>query len=439
LDLVEDILGYTRFFFFFLTLLPIFASIEEKELVVSLPTRHYLTSVYLSPLSTHSSEFPLSYLESLQQVLKDDLNRNGSCFVETSLENADYTVQIELIEKELLLSITSKRNGHKKTLPLKPLSGTLSSDRRSIHQFSDGITEIITGVNGVASTRILYAVQFPEQTSEGIVWKSEIWESDYDGCNTRQVTQEKSYCITPVFFPAEGEFTKNKFLYVNYKLGQPRIYLGSFDRTKGEPFVSLRGNQLLPAISKKCDMIAFISDASGRADLFVQPFSRHHGLMGKPIQAFSYPRSVQASPTFRPDGKKIAFVSDKDGTPRIYLIDTPSPGKNSRPHPLCITKKYSQNTCPNWSPDGTKLAYSAMIDGSRQIVVYDFLTQEEIPITTGKSHKENPSWAPDSLHIIYNTVDPSSSELFLINLKQKEPLKITSGSGKKHYPAWEPN
>ncbi len=79
-----------------------------------------------------------------------------------------------------------------------------------------------------------------------------------------------------------------------------------------------------------------------------------------------------------------------------------------------------------------------MIDGTRQIMVYDFLTKEEIQLTTVSSHKENPTWASNSLHLIYNTVDLTSSELFIVNLKQKEVMQITTGPGKKHYPAWEP-
>ena len=410
-------------------------SFEEKELVVPLSTRSFLSTVSVSPLK--GSSFSEEYLAELRNVLLVDINRNGSCFVEAR-DGTDFHIDLELTGKGLSALVELKRGGVTKTLGPYSLCGSLPSDRRILHTFHDDLAQIITGKRGIASTRLLFAIQFPEKTPQGYEWRSEIWESDYDGENTRQVTQERSYCINPVFFSSEGEFTKGKFMYVNYKKGQPKIYISSFDSPRGDPFLSLRGNQLLPTLSQKGDLIAFISDASGRADLFIQLFSRNHGPVGKPIQVFSYPKSVQASPTFRPDGKKIAFVSDKNGTPRIFLIDTPYPGRNVSTHPICLTKNYRHNTSPAWSPDGTKLAYSAMIDGIRQIVVYDFLTQEEIPLTRGSSHKENPTWAPNSLHIIYNTVDHSSSELYIINLKQKEPLQITSGPGKKHYPAWEP-
>ncbi|MCB1114916.1 MAG: Tol-Pal system protein TolB [Chlamydiia bacterium] len=408
---------------------------EEKELIIPLATKHFLFSVSISPFK--ASGFTEHYLNELQGILLFDINHNGSCTAQKE-NGRDFKVDVEIADKELSALVTLIRGGGAKTVGPYKLTGKLGEDRRVVHRFADELTSIMTGTKGIASQKILFSIQFPHKTPSGYEYKSEIWEVDYDGENKRQVTCENSYCITPSYFPMSSSFTENKFLYVNYLKGQPKIYIGSLNGERGEPMITLRGNQLLPTISKKGDMLAFICDASGRADLFVQPFSRSLGPVGKPIQAFSFPRSVQASPTFRPDGKKIAFVSDKNGTPRIFIIDTPYPNEKKSPKPLCITKKYRHNTCPSWSPDGTKLAYSAMIDGTRQIMIYDFLTQEEIQLTGGASHKENPTWAPNSLHLVYNTVDPASSELFIVNLKQKEVMQITTGPGKKHYPAWEP-
>lgn len=424
-----------RYKFLVFLLFTSFLFAEERELIIPLSTHPTAVSVYVSPFT--APDLPADYLQALRAVLVFDIDHNGSCQVQTG-EGYDFKVDIDIVERKLTALIALVRGGVTKSLGPYLLQGNLAHDRRLMHQFADDLTGIMTGKKGVASSRILFSIQYPKQAAKGYAYQSEIWEIDYDGENQRQVTNENSYCITPLFFPTIGPFTENKFLYVNYKNGQPKIYLGSLKGEKGVPLVPLRGNQLLPALSKRGDMLAFISDASGRADLFVQLFSKSHGLMGKPIQAYSYPKSVQASPTFHPDGKKIAFVSDKNGTPRIFIIETPYPGKKTDSQPICITKRCRHNTCPCWSPDGEKLAYSAMVDGIRQIMVYDFATQEEIQLTDGGSHKENPSWAPNSLHLVYNTVDPSSSELFVVNLKQKKAMQITTGSGRKHYPAWEP-
>jgi TolB protein len=166
----------------------------------------------------------------------------------------------------------------------------------------------------------------------------------------------------------------------------------------------------------------------------LQPLNPVTGEAGKPIQLYSYPRSTQASPTFSPDGSKIAFVSDKDGSPRIYTI--PANPSAKRAEAVLITRKNSESSCPAWSPDGRKLAYSAKTNGIRQIWIYDFALKEEKQLTSGPGNKENPAWAPDSLHIVFNTTDASSTELHIVNLNQPEAIKITKNSGKKHYPTW---
>jgi len=171
----------------------------------------------------------------------------------------------------------------------------------------------------------------------------------------------------------------------------------------------------------------------------MQHFDQNTLTIGKPIQLFSYPRATHASPCFSPDSQKIAFVSDKDGTPRIYVIKIPDDlYHRKRPIAHLITKENRQNVTPSWSKDGKKLAYSAKTNKVRQIWIYDFETDEEWQLTNGSINKENPHWANDSLHIIFNTEDDSESELYLINIKQKEAIKITNGEGRKRFPSFEP-
>ncbi len=429
----------------------------DREVVVPLSTKRELENIYIGSFQNFDSPYSNEYLTELRKVLVFDLNNNGSMFtlnqgVEADKllqsanpfaidfwkrRNAEYILKTEVTNDKLLFTLFSTKTGQSYRAKRPLISGKLASDRRVMHEIADLIYESATGLQGIASSRIFYAIQVPEESKGETAWKSEIWESDYDGENKRQITQEGSYSISPALFPKTSALSKSQFLYVNYVQGQPKIYITSFDQPKGTPWVSLRGNQLLPTVSPLGNMIAFISDASGRADLFVQPVSQNDGILSKPIRVFSYPNSVQASPTFSPDGKKIAFVSDKDGTPHVYLIDTPVPGMEKMPKPQRLTNEYRENTCPAWSPDGTKLAYSAKVDGIRQIMVYDIITKDEMQLTFSRVHKENPSWAPNSFHLVYNTVDDASSELFLINLKQKKAVQITKGHGKKHYPAWE--
>jgi TolB protein len=341
---------------------------------------------------------------------------------------------MDLEGRSLKVSVFNVQTGSLKTFSPIALTGDISQDRRQMHKIADGIHQALFNKEGIASSRLLFSWQMKNPKADGSEWISEIWECDWDGANARQLTHENSYCVTPVIAPRSATFNNDNFLYVSYKMGQPKIYIGSLKGGPGKRLIDLRGNQLLPTISPRRDKIAFICDAGGRTDLFLQPFHPESREVGKPVQLYSWPRSTQASPTFSPDGSKIAFVSDKDGGMRIYIIAAiPS---EKRQNVLMISKQNRENSCPCWSPDGTKLAYSAKTNGTRQIWIYDFVTEEETQLTTGPGNKENPFWAPNSQHLVFNSTGNASSELYIVNLNQPDAVKISRGPGKKHYPTW---
>jgi TolB protein len=431
--------------FFLLSLLPCKLALSGQEIRIHLLTETTLSPIYLSHIDMQNASFPPAYITEIEKILERDFQYNGKTTVASKTEQKDqklknsdikdfslpYALYFSLKGKELQCKVFQMKAANAKLLPPIFLSGSLKEDRRELHKLSDAIHKILFNSEGIASSHILYS--FQSKNKDG-GWTSEIAECDWDGENVRTITHENSYCVTPVSIPKGEGFLKNLFLYVSYKAGQPKIFIASREEGKGKKVVDIRGNQLLPAISRQRDQIAFICDASGRTDLFVQPLEPETGKTGTPVQLFSYPRSTQASPTFSPDGSKIAFVSDKDGATRIYWISSTPQGKRQAAHML--TKKNRENSCPCWSPDGSKLAYSAKTEGVRQIWIYDFTTGEEKQLTYGPGHKENPCWAANSLHIVFNSTDETYSDLYVVNLHQPEAVKITKGPGKKHYPSW---
>lgn len=314
------------------------------------------------------------------------------------------------------------------------LTRDIVADQAAIHTTHDAIIQFLFKEPGIASSHILYVKTLPKYSNLPNCI-SEIWEMDYDGKNPRKIISNNSLNLNPVYFPNCVEGKDRKFLFVSYIQGQPKIFTSSLQGQNLQSVTSLRGNQILPSISRQSDKVAFICDATGRPDLFLQYLHSTGQSIGKPIQIFSKPHSVNASPSFSPDGNKLAFVSDMDWTPRIYLLDLRK--ENSIDNLTCITKKNRENTAPSWSPDGKKIAYSAKTNGIRQIWIYDLNTQEETQITTGPYHKENPFFAPNSLHIVYNTTG-RESHIYMVDINRKKAMQLTYGPEISHYPAWEP-
>ena len=168
-------------------------------------------------------------------------------------------------KKQLTLYLFNVNKSCLKTLGPILLSGNLSQDRKKIHKLADALHKTLFSIEGIASTRILFSQNTPD--NESGKWISEIWECDWDGANACQITSEKTYCISPVLLPKAEPPYKEGFFFVSYKTGQPKIYFQSSKTDKAKRVSPLRGNQLLPAVSTQRDKIAFISDASGRVPL----------------------------------------------------------------------------------------------------------------------------------------------------------------------------
>lgn len=432
---------------------------EEAPLLVRLTTETERIPVYLAPMEATNSDFDSAYSLKLLNVLQFDLDHNGMTYVFKSsppwdklptsasfdqapktsdwdsLRGPYYLVKIRFQGKQAAVRLFSQNGGLAKTIEGISLTGDLSKDRRQIHLLADAIHKTLFGTDGVASTKILYTLKLKKDAS----LESEVWQADYDGYNAHPITTNSGYSVMPLYIPSRPGYHSGAFFFISYKTGQPKIYYQGFKEGVARRLTYLKGNQLMPAISRQRDKLAFISDVTGNPDLFIQPFSPDTGAIGKPYQIFSTHLATQGSPTFSPDGNQIAFVSNKDGSPRIYVMDVPAPGTSLNAiKASLVTKRNRESTAPCWSPDGSKLAYCSVVQGVRQIWVYDFNTREEKQITQGLVNKENPTWAPNSRHLIFNSSDKGSCDLYLINLNQTDATKITSGPGEKRFPCWEP-
>ncbi len=421
----------SKLIFLILFLFPIIAQADE-EIIVQVSTENTLVPIVMSSFKDDQSGFKKEYIKKLEDVLRFDLNHNG---MNTIANNGAYAIDVRIHDQKIDASIKSLQGNGGSSAKDIALTGNINEDRRIIHKLADEFHKTQFGVPGIATSRFLYTNKM-EKNGKSI---SEVWEADYDGHNATQITRNGGFCITPCYIPPDAGHLPGSFLYVSYKTGQPKIYISTLNSGIGKRVSYLGGNQFMPAMTRQRDQMAFISDITGNPDLFVLPFGKDGRPSEKPRKLYTTPKGTQGTPSFSPDGSKIAFVSNKDGAPRIYIMNVPAPGTSLKDiKPLLISKACQESTAPAWSPDGTKIAYCATVKGVRQIWIYDILKKTEKQLTQGSGNKENPAWAANSLHLVFNSTGNNNSELYLVNLKQPKVVKISSGPGEKHFPNFSP-
>ncbi len=92
------------------------------------------------------------------------------------------------------------------------------------------------------------------------------------------------------------------------------------------------------------------------------------------------------SPTWRPDGKTLAFVSSRDGNQEIYTMR--ADGANQ----ARLTSNNVDDVAPVWSPNGEQLAFVSYLYGSADILVMDEDGTNQRRLTKNEGDDLSPDW-----------------------------------------------
>ena len=294
----------------------------------------------------------------------------------------------------------------------KRVLGRQSYYRYMMHRIDDEIVRALTGIPGIFSTKIAFV--------SNITGHKEIYISDYDGYNLRQITSYKSISLFPRLSP-DGK----KLIFTSYRNSGPVLYLENLDSGETKVISARPGLNTGAEWSPDGKSVAVTLSLKGNPDIYILDTD------GKIIKRITHYWGIDTDPSFSPDGQKIAFVSNRCGSPQIYVHNIKT-GREER-----ITFEGRYNSAPCWS-SSNRIAYSCMMDGNFDICTINPDGTDMKRLTQDPGSDEAPYWSPDGRYIIFSSNRTGHYQLYIMTANGTNQTKITSLKGDQTSPSWAP-
>jgi Tol biopolymer transport system component len=141
--------------------------------------------------------------------------------------------------------------------------------------------------------------------------------------------------------------------------------------------------------------------------------------------------SLETAPTWSPDAKRIAFVSDRDSGDEIYTIGADGSA------PQRMTAGSATEEAPAWSPDGSKIAFVSDRTGNAEI--FSMRASDgggETDLTQNPASDRYPAWSPDGSTIAFRSSRGGVFSIYLMSADGSGLARLTDALGHEIKPSF---
>src|SRR5262249_39266581 len=148
------------------------------------------------------------------------------------------------------------------------------------------------------------------------------------------------------------------------------------------------------------------------------------------------PGVAERDPSWSPDGKRVAYLSDESGEYVLHIRDARGEGPVKK---YTLGRAPSFYYAPRWSPDGKRIAYT---DKRLNLWVLDLDSGQNTLVDTDTFDQEtrslDPVWSPDGRWLAYTKIlDNLLHAVFLYSLEEGKPRQLTDGQSDARFPAFD--
>ena len=185
-----------------------------------------------------------------------------------------------------------------------------------------------------------------------------------------------------------------------------------------------------PSWSPDGSKLAFVSDVDGNPDIWVVDID------GSNVTNLTQEKAKDHSPAWSPDGAWIAFASLRDSRYWELYVMRPDGSDVQR----LTWWEDASDLSPAWSPDGTRLAFASKRDGNWEIYTMDRDGGNLARLTNNPADDTNPAWAPDGSRIAFVSTRDGYAEIYVMSITGGQATNISNAPySSEHGPTWSPD
>ncbi len=170
-----------------------------------------------------------------------------------------------------------------------------------------------------------------------------------------------------------------------------------------------------PSWSPDGNKIAYVSFENKRSAIFIQTLAN-----GKRTKVASY-KGINGAPAFSPDGTKLALTLSKEGSADIFVLNLNN-NQLSR-----LTKSYAIDTEPSWSPDGKTIVYTSNRGGQPQLYLIPSQGGRSSRLTFDGDYNARGDFSPDGKSIVMVHANKGDYRIAIMDLRSRTVNVLTAG------------